>query len=135
MEGWTTIERRTFTFAIPPGYERVVREIGHVGEGDEWADAAGNVVGYVRRQFADELRRYVYEPGFRSCTEEIGGRLARIVVFREQDLLFAGAHWPSDGPSGDTTFQPLTVYGYRRDREIQRLVLVMVRTVQFTPER
>ena len=135
ISAWTAIDRHDFAFRVPPEFRPVpVQGI------DSWVEEfatrdSTQTVSFDYGRFSDDLHR---DPGmyseYRSCTEAIGGREARVVVVRlrntsypRQDGTYAAAATWRDVRNGNH----LILLAWTPNPANLERLLVMLRTVRF----
>lgn len=127
--GWTRVNGYQFSFSLPPGLKRTeIRGIDSVVEG--WASDRGSVR-WTTGPRTDPLENVKHDPNLTSyseCTESIGGKAAKVVVFQVGEELGAGAYWSDVGDGRTLTFVTSASTAARLNE-----LLALLRTVRFDP--
>lgn len=139
---WRVVDHGAFSMRIPPGYSAVRVQGIDSYVGKYTADGGRAEIGFDYGMHADPLQP---EPeahaDYRSCTEDIGGRSALIVVgvilsseYRDQHgRQLVAATWRNVGMSDGMIRGPvhLTIHADTRDVSRVSELLAVLRTVRF----
>jgi hypothetical protein len=139
---WELVDRHTFAFRLPPGFQQVPAQgiDSHVEQFE--ADGGMSVVTFDYGWYSNDL---TFQPGtyeqYDRCAEVIGGRQATLITAvirnpnwpRQDGRQVAAAAWRNvrDVPDTIPGHDHLTMWGETRDHARLRQLLAMLRTVEF----